>query len=208
MCDLSPYCQAMGKGAAYRTFVIQLEFVMSQSDKQYAVIGLGRFGMSICEELSAQGAEVLAIDINEELVQKASDVATQAIVADCINEETLSELHLQDYDLVVVAIGEKVKNSIMATLLLKESGVKKVWVKANDRFHARILQKVGADKIILPERDMGVRIARSIMDIRVFDFLELGSEQAITEFVIGNKNMGHKLQELPIFNVQAFSYWP
>ncbi len=89
----------------------------------------------------------------------------------------------------------------MATLLLKESGVKKVWVKANDRFHARILQKVGADKVILPERDMGVRIARSIMDIRVFDFLELGSEQAITEFVIGNKNMGHKLQELPIFNI-------
>ncbi|PSV60274.1 TrkA family potassium uptake protein [Photobacterium angustum] len=170
---------------------------MSPEDKQFAVIGLGRFGMSLCQELSERGAQVLAIDLDETCVRKAADVATQAVVADCSNEATISELKLDDYDLVMVSIGEDVNASILTTLLLKEAGVKTVWVKAKDTPHSKILSKIGADKIIRPERDMGIRIARNMLDKRIFEFSELGSGISLAEVVVTAKNMGRKISEHP-----------
>ncbi|GAA5647648.1 potassium channel family protein [Vibrio proteolyticus] len=174
---------------------------MKTGDKQFAVIGLGRFGLSVCQELEDSGAQVLAVDINEDRVREAAGFVTQAIVANCTNEETVSELKLSDYDMVMVAIGADVNASILTTLVVKESGVKAVWVKASDRFQAKILQKIGADHVIMPERDMGVRVARKMLDKRVLEFQELGSGLAMTEIIVGSKLMGKTLGQLALCKV-------
>lgn len=122
---------------------------MRRAEKQFAVIGLGRFGLAVCQELTDSGAQVLAIDVNEERVKLAASFVTQALVANCTHEETMAELKLDDYDMVMVAIGADMNSSILATLIAKEAGVKSVWVKANDKFQARVLQKIGADHIII-----------------------------------------------------------
>ena len=114
------------------------------SDKQYAVIGLGRFGLSVCKELQSSGAQVLAVDIDEERVKEAAAIVSQAIVANCTSEETVKELRLDEYDMVMVSIGSDVNSSILTTLVVKESGAKTVWVKANDKSHGKILSKIGA----------------------------------------------------------------
>lgn len=115
---------------------------MKTGDKQFAVIGLGRFGLAVCKELQDSGAQVLAVDINEDRVKEAASFVSQAVVANCTHEETVAELKLDDYDMVMIAIGADVNASILATLIAKEAGVKSVWVKANDRFQARVLQKL------------------------------------------------------------------
>ncbi|PTP44802.1 potassium channel family protein [Vibrio splendidus] len=168
------------------------------SDKQYAVIGLGRFGLSVCKELQSSGAQVLAVDIDEERVKEAANFVSQAIVANCTSEETVKELRLDDYDMVMVSIGSDVNSSILTTLVVKESGAKAVWVKANDKFHGKILSKIGADHIIMPERDMGIRVARKMLDRRVLEFIDLGSGLAMTEIVIGSNFLGKKLGYLKL----------
>ena len=168
------------------------------SDKQFAVIGLGRFGLSVCKELQSSGAQVLAVDIDEERVKEAANFVSQAIVANCTSEETVKELRLDDYDMVMVSIGSDVNSSILTTLVVKESGAKAVWVKANDKFHGKILSKIGADHIIMPERDMGIRVARKMLDRRVLEFIDLGSGLAMTEIVIGSNFLGQKLGDLKL----------
>ncbi|HDY8227227.1 potassium transporter KtrA [Vibrio vulnificus] len=174
---------------------------MRRAEKQFAVIGLGRFGLAVCRELTDSGAQVLAIDVNEERVKLAASFVTQALVANCTHEETMAELKLDDYDMVMVAIGADMNSSILATLIAKEAGVKSVWVKANDKFQARVLQKIGADHIIMPERDMGIRVARKMLDKRVLEFHPLGSGLAMTEFVVGSRLMGKTLGELALCKV-------
>ncbi|HAS6356107.1 TPA: TrkA family potassium uptake protein [Vibrio vulnificus] len=174
---------------------------MRRAEKQFAVIGLGRFGLVVCQELTDSGAQVLAIDVNEERVKLAAGFVTQALVANCTHEETMAELKLDDYDMVMVAIGADMNSSILATLIAKEAGVKSVWVKANDKFQARVLQKIGADHIIMPERDMGIRVARKMLDKRVLEFHPLGSGLAMTEFVVGSRLMGKTLGELALCKV-------
>ncbi|EIU7745523.1 potassium channel family protein [Vibrio vulnificus] len=174
---------------------------MRRAEKQFAVIGLGRFGLAVCQELTDSGAQVLAIDVNEERVKLAASFVSQALVANCTHEETMAELKLDDYDMVMVAIGADMNSSILATLIAKEAGVKSVWVKANDKFQARVLQKIGADHIIMPERDMGIRVARKMLDKRVLEFHPLGSGLAMTEFVVGSRLMGKTLGELALCKV-------
>ncbi|MGJ7095624.1 potassium channel family protein [Vibrio hannami] len=169
---------------------------MKLENKQFAIIGLGRFGLAVCQELEETGAQVLALDIDEEKVRQAASVIGQAVVANCTSEETVEELKLDEYDMVLVAIGADVNASILTTLVVKEAGAKTVWVKANDRFHAKILHKIGADHIIMPERDMGIRVARKMLDKRVLEFHSLGSGMAMTEVVIGHRLMGQTLSEL------------
>lgn len=159
---------------------------MKKGDKQFAVIGLGRFGLAVCKELQDAGSQVLAVDIDEVRVREVAAFVSQAIVANCTHEETVAELELHDYDMVMIAIGDDVNASILATLIAKESGVRTLWVKANDQFQARVLQKIGADHVIMPERDMGIRVARKMLDRRVLDFHPLGSDLAMTEYVIGS----------------------
>ncbi|WP_261817919.1 potassium channel family protein [Vibrio gallicus] len=175
---------------------------MKSAKKQFAVIGLGRFGRSVCQELAEAGSQVLAIDINEEHVKGAMEFASEAIVADCTHEDTVAELKLEEYDMVMVSIGSDINASILATLVLKEAHCKTVWVKANDKFHAKILQKVGADRVIMPEKEMGVRIASQMLDKRVKDFHLLGSGLALTEVVISSSLLGKSLKDFAVCKLE------
>ncbi|MDG5789495.1 TrkA family potassium uptake protein [Evansella sp. AB-P1] len=166
--------------------------------KQFAVIGLGRFGGSICESLSKQGMEVLAIDTNEEKVNRYANVATHAVVADSTDESTLKSLGIRNFDHVIVAIGDNIQSSILTTLMLVEQGVKHITVKAQNDYHEKVLNKIGAHKVVHPERDMGVRIAHNIVSKNVLDYLELSDEYSIVELMAGKAVNGKSLIELDI----------
>lgn len=166
--------------------------------KDFAVIGLGRFGGSICRTLSEQGKEVLAIDKSEERVNEFSMIASHAIVGDATDETVLRGIGIRNFDHVVVAIGEDIQSSILATLILKELGVRHLTVKAQNDYHEKVLRKIGADEVVHPERDMGIRIANKMTSNNVLDYLELSDQYSIIEFV-ANENMSeHTLLELDI----------
>ncbi|WP_290648425.1 TrkA family potassium uptake protein [Aquisalimonas sp.] len=166
--------------------------------KQYAVIGLGRFGGSICEALRKQGMEVLAIDTNEDKVNRYASIATHAVVADSTDENTLKSLGIRNFDHVIVAIGDNIQSSILTTLMLVEQGVKNITVKAQNDYHEKVLNKIGAHKVVHPERDMGIRIAHNIVSKNVLDYLELSDEYSIIELMAGETVHGKSLIELDI----------
>lgn len=166
--------------------------------KEFVVIGLGRFGGSIVRELIEQGADVMAIDIDHERVDEFASIATQAVVADTTDESVLKSLGVRNFEHVIVAIGENIQASILTTLMLKEIGVKKITVKAQNDYHAKVLHKIGADKVVHPERDMGIRIAHNILSNNVLDYLELSDEHSIMEIKANEKLAGYTLIELDI----------
>lgn len=166
--------------------------------RDFAVIGLGRFGGSICSTLAAQGKEVLAIDKSEERVNEYAKIASQAIVGDATDEDVLKSIGIRNFDHVVVAIGEDIQSSILTTLILKELGVRNITVKAQNDYHEKVLRKIGADHVVHPERDMGVRIANSMISSNVLDYLALSDEHSIVEFVAKEKLSGHTILELDI----------
>ncbi len=166
--------------------------------KEFAVIGLGRFGGSIVEELNELDANVLAIDRNPERVKDFQDIATESVIADTTEESVLKDLGLRNFDHVIVAIGDNIQSSILTTLLLKDIGVKSVTVKAQSTYHARVLEKIGADLVVHPERDMGRRIAHKMMSSSVLDYLELSDEFSVVEYLAGKKLAGRSILELDI----------
>ncbi|MCE7794769.1 TrkA family potassium uptake protein [Salipaludibacillus sp. CUR1] len=166
--------------------------------KQFAVIGLGRFGGSICKSLSEQGMEVLAIDTNEDKVNEYASIATHAVVADTTDENTLKSLGIRNFDHVIVAIGDNIQSSILTTLMLVELGVKHITVKAQNDYHEKVLNKIGAHKVVHPERDMGVRIAHNIISKNVLDYLELSDEYSIVELIAGKTVHSQSLIDLDI----------
>lgn len=166
--------------------------------KQFAVIGLGRFGGAICKKLSEQGMEVLAIDSDEERVNEFSSIATHAVIADSTDEAVLKSLGLRNFDHVIVAIGDNIQASILTTLILKEIGVPKVTAKAQSDYHEKVLRKIGADQVIHPERDMGTRLANNITSSSVLDYLEVSDSHSILEVVAGKKMAGKSIIALDI----------
>jgi trk system potassium uptake protein TrkA len=166
--------------------------------KEFAVIGLGRFGGSVCRTLSEQGMEVLAIDVNEDKVNEYASIASQAVVADSTDENVLKSLGIRNFDHVIVAIGDNIQASILTTLILKELGVEKITVKATNDYHEKVLKKIGADHIVHPERDMGERIANNMISNNVLDYLELSDRHSIVEIVANERLHGHSLLELDI----------
>lgn len=166
--------------------------------KEFAVIGLGRFGGSVCRTLSEQGMEVLAIDTNEDKVNEYASIASQAVVADSTDENVLKSLGIRNFDHVIVAIGDNIQASILTTLILKELGVEKITVKATNDYHEKVLKKIGADHIVHPERDMGERIANNMISNNVLDYLELSDRHSIVEIVANKRLHGHSLLELDI----------
>lgn len=165
-------------------------------DKEYVVIGLGRFGGSIVRELNALDMDVMAIDSNEERVNEYSDIATHAVVANTTDEAVMKSLGIRNFDHVIVAIGENIQSSTLTTLILKELGVKKVTAKAQNDYHAKILNKIGADTVVHPERDMGRRIAHNVASASVLDYLELADEHSIVEIKTSEKMAGQSIVEL------------
>lgn len=166
--------------------------------KEFAVIGLGRFGGSICRALSQQGMEVLAMDVDEDKVNEYAEIASHAVMADSTDENVLKSLGLRNFDHVIVAIGDNIQASILTTLILKELGVGKITVKAQNDYHEKVLTKIGADKIVHPERDMGQRIAHNIISNNVLDYLELSDEHSIVELIASRKMDGKSLVDLDI----------
>ena len=166
------------------------------SRKQIAVLGLGRFGASVARTLVEQGHEVLGIDADADLVDQFSDLLTHTMVADCTDEAALRSLGLRNMDAAVVAIGHDVQASILATVLLKEIGVPLVVAKAAGDLHGRTLAKVGADKVVYPERDMGARVAHSLLTGAVTDYIELSPEITIMEMAAPERIVGKTLRDL------------
>ncbi len=168
--------------------------------KDFAVIGLGTFGGSICKELSKMGMEVLAIDKDEHIVADYSRIATQAVVADAKEEQVLRELGIWNFDHVIVAIGNDIQSSILITIMLKELGVKKVTAKALNDIHEKVLRKVGADHEVHPERDMGRRLAHNLISSNVLEYLALSDKYSIVELQVNGPIVGRSLIDL---NVRA-----
>ncbi|MGP4070036.1 potassium channel family protein [Halobacillus sp. B29] len=166
--------------------------------KEFAVIGLGRFGGSICRELSREGMQVLALDLDEDKVNEYRDIASHAVIADSTDENVLRELGLRNIDHVIVAIGDNIQASMLTTLILEEMGIKKITVKAQNDYHEKILNKIGADHIVHPERDMGKRIAHNIISNNILDYIELSDDHSVVEVIAGRKLSGQTLIDLDI----------
>src|SRR5690606_32185589 len=131
--------------------------------QQFVVIGLGRFGSSLALELMDLGYEVLGVDLNEELVNDMSAYLTHAVAADATDEDMLKSLGIRNFDCGIVAIGSDIQMSILTAILLKDLGIKTVVAKAISVLHGRALEKLGVDRVIFPERDMGVRVAHQLV---------------------------------------------
>lgn len=152
--------------------------------QQFAVIGLGRFGSSLAQELMELGYEVLGIDKNEEVVEDISELVTHAVVADATDEEVLRSLGIRNFDCCIVAIGDDIQTSILTAILLKELGVKTVVAKAISVLHGRALDKLGIDRVVYPERDMGIRVAHQLVTPNLLDYIELSNDYSIVEMKV------------------------
>ena len=166
---------------------------MAKRTKQYAVIGLGRFGTSVALTLSRSGYEVLAIDSDEERVQKISEEVTHVAVADSTDEAALKALGMTNFDVVVVAIGENIQANVLTTLLLKDLDVKYIVAKARNELHGKMLQKLGADRVVHPERDMGQRVAHNLVSTNVLDYIELSPSLSLVEITAPKALVGASL---------------
>ncbi|MGG6310233.1 potassium channel family protein [Paenibacillus macerans] len=166
--------------------------------KQFAVIGMGRFGLSVATALSKMGFDVLAIDADEHNIQAVANLVTHAVSADSTDEDALRALGIRNFDVVVVAIGEDIQASILTTLILKDMGGPLIVVKAQNELHGKVLQKIGADKVIFPERDMGLRVAHHLTSPNILDYIELSEEYSIVEMSVPRAMVGKNLIELDI----------
>lgn len=169
---------------------------MGIKKKQFVIIGLGRFGSSLGRELVQLGHEVLGIDKDEEAVQDMSGILTYAVSADCTDEEALRSLGVRNFDCGVVAIGDDIQSSILTTILLKDLEVKQVVAKALTELHGRVLEKIGVDRVVYPERDMGIRVAHQLVSPNLLDYIELSKEYTIAELAVPQCLDGKSLHDL------------
>lgn len=168
--------------------------------KSYIVIGLGRFGAEVARRLCGLGCEVLAVDTNNDLVQHISQDVTHAVVADATDKDVLRALGAKDFDCAVVAIGSSLATSVLATMNVKELGIPKVVCKAHDETHRRVLLKLGADQVVIPEQEQALRLAKSLSAHNVLDYIELSEDYGIIEVPAPKSWIGKSLKEL---NVRA-----
>ena len=168
--------------------------------KSYVVIGLGRFGSALARQLHAQGCDVLAVDSDSEAVQQISDDVTQAVVADARDKSVLKALGVKDFDCGIVGIGDDLANSVLTVMNLKELGVPYVVCKAHDQTHKEVLQKLGADRVVIPEMENACRLAKSLASENVLDYIELSEDYGIIDVPAPAAWEGKSLIEL---NVRA-----
>ena len=168
--------------------------------KSYIVVGLGRFGTEVARQLCALGGEVLAVDSNEELVNQISNDVTHAVVADARDKSVLRALGAADFECAIVAIGGSLGDSVLATMNLKELGVPKIVCKAHDETHRQVLLKLGADEVVIPEKENAARLARNLSSPNVLEYIELSEEYGIIEVPAPKRWLDKTLKEL---NVRA-----
>lgn len=164
--------------------------------KEFVVFGLGRFGGAVAKALSDSGSEVLVVDSDEEKIQELADIVTYAVQADVCDSETIASLGIGNYDAAIVAIGNSLEASVMITILAKELGVPFVLAKARNEIHAKVLKKVGADRIVYPEKETGIRIANNLVQGNMFNATELSETTSIMEVDVPASWGGHSLREL------------
>lgn len=165
--------------------------------KQFVVIGLGRFGCSLAKTISQLGNDVLAIDKDEERVQEIADHVTHAIQMDATDEAVLQNIGIRNFDVAVVSISD-VQENIMSALLIKEMGVKYIIATAHNEKHKRVLSKIGVDKVILAEQDMGIRVAHNLVSSNILDYIELSAEYSIMEVEALDDWIGKTLKDLAL----------
>jgi trk system potassium uptake protein TrkA len=166
--------------------------------KSIAVLGLGRFGMSVARTIAKGDDELIVIDKDPKNVQAISKLVPNSVIADCSDESVLMSLGVKNCDTAVVAVGSDLETAILATVALKELGVKKVIVKAVNERNASILYKIGADQVILPEHEMGVRVANAITESDILDSINLSSEYSIVEITAPGKWIGKTIAQLDL----------
>ncbi|MHB1346337.1 MAG: potassium channel family protein [Candidatus Humimicrobiaceae bacterium] len=165
--------------------------------KSFLIIGLGRFGISLARTLTKEGHSVLGVDNDETVIQKFSFEIDNVMKLDATDSEVLDGLGISDFEAVVISIGEKyIQNSILATLLAKEKGAKKIIAKAGTKVQGKVLSKVGADLVVFPEKDMGERVGKILSSHNIIDFIELSSDITILELKTPDLMAGKDLIEL------------
>jgi len=168
--------------------------------KQFAIIGLGNFGFYLAKHLYRKGYEILAVDIDPKQVQAARDDVSQAIVADATDRTVIAALGVKDMDVAVVCIGSILSNSILATLTLKDIGVKRIYAKAITEPHGRILYKVGADEVFFPEKDLAISLAERLHNPNMLDYLPFLEGYSIIELAPPRGFIGKSLKDLNLTN--------
>lgn len=164
--------------------------------KSYAVFGLGRYGKAVAKELADSGAEVLAIDQNQELVNAAIQDIPYCKCADVTSAETIKQLGIGNVDVVIIAMAQSLEASVMATMLCKEAGVETVIVKCGNEMHQKILSKVGADRVVFPESESGIRLAKNLLSAGFIDIIELDNDVSMIELDVKPEWEGKSLLEL------------
>lgn len=164
--------------------------------QQVLVIGLGVFGTTVAREMTRLGHDVLGLDIDEQRVDRLAQHITHAVIADVTDENSLIELNIGSYDVAVVAMGRNAEATMLATLQLRELGVEKVWAKALSHQHHRILERLGASRIISPQHEMGVRISQELNYPMVHDYMSLGDDYFVVEFHTTEDLTGKTLKKL------------
>ena len=168
--------------------------------KSYAVIGLGRFGPALARQLCKLGAEVLALDVKGDYVQQIANDVTHAVVGDAQDKEVLRALGVRNLDCAVIAIGDNLAASVLITMNLKELGVPYIVCKAHDETHRKVLEKLGVDRVVIPEQEYAQRLARTLNSHNVLDYIELSEDFGILDVPAPKSWIGKSLREL---NVRA-----
>jgi len=171
---------------------------MRQKQKQFVVLGLGRFGTSVAQALTELGHEVLAVDNDADRVEDVAPLVTQCVQADATDEEVLRSFDPAGFDACIVAIGTNVRDSVMVALLCKEAGCPMVIAKAMDDLHGKLLGKIGVDRVIYPERDMGQRLARSLVSPTILDIMQVSDGLGVAEMIAPANWIGKTLAELNV----------
>ncbi len=163
-----------------------------------AILGLGKFGMNVAKELYARGHDVLVIDKEDSLAQKGQEFSSKSVVADCTDKEALANLGLSTVETAVISMGTHLSGSILATMYLKDMGVKNIIVKSIDDDHKKVLEKVGATHIVFPEREMAVKLARTITTPNILDYLPLTNSLSVVEIIPPEEFVGKSLRDLDL----------
>lgn len=166
--------------------------------KQIVVFGLGRFGAAVAYTLSELGHEVLAVDSHMDAINEISPYVTHAVQLNATDEAAFESLDVGSFDAAVVSIGENIRDSVLISMLCKEAGVKLVISKANDELHAKVLKKVGVDRVVFAERDMGVRVAKSLIVPHLVDLVNIGGDYALAQITVPESWVDKTLAQLDV----------
>ena len=166
--------------------------------KTFVVIGLGRFGTAVAEELCELGHEVLAVDVADGPVQEIAEKVTHAVICDARSATALAGLGIRNYDCAIVSVGNDLGTSTLVTLNLKEMGVPRVICKAQSHIHRRVLEKIGADQVVFPEHEMGLKLAHNLVGTDVINFLELSRDYGLMEIPAPESWTGKYLKDLNV----------